>query len=46
VIGKTLGHYRIDERDSSVIYFHVEPICDPLRTHPRFHALLRKMNLG
>jgi serine/threonine-protein kinase len=35
----------IDERDGSTIYFHVEPICEPLRSHPRYHALMRKMNL-
>jgi adenylate cyclase len=35
----------IDERDGLIIHGHLFPIYDPLRTHPRYHALLRKMNL-
>jgi len=35
----------IDERDGLIIHGHLFPIYDPLRSHPRYHALLRKMNL-
>ena len=36
----------IDERDGMVSQIHVHPqYSDPLRSHPRYHALLRKMNL-
>jgi serine/threonine protein kinase/Tfp pilus assembly protein PilF len=35
----------IDERDPWLLYFHIDPAYDPLRSHPRFQALLRKMNL-
>ncbi|MBZ5500234.1 MAG: protein kinase [Acidobacteriia bacterium] len=35
----------VDERDPWVLHFHVDPTCDALRSHPRYPALLRKMNL-
>ncbi len=35
----------IDERDSWIFHLGVDPGWDPLRSHPRYHALLRKMNL-
>jgi len=35
----------LDARDSMVLAVCVEPLYDPLRSHPRYHALLRKMNL-
>ena len=35
----------INHRESAICHFHLEPICDPLRSHPRYRSLLRKMNL-
>lgn len=35
----------IDERDGLIIHGHLFPIYDPIRSYPRYHALLRKMNL-
>jgi serine/threonine protein kinase/Tfp pilus assembly protein PilF len=35
----------VDEHDPLMLHFHVHPNYDPLRTHPRYPALLRKMNL-
>jgi serine/threonine-protein kinase len=35
----------VSHRESAIGHFHLEPACDPLRSHPRYHALLRKMNL-
>jgi hypothetical protein len=35
----------IDERDSIIIPIKTYPSFDPLRSDPRFHSLLRKMNL-
>jgi serine/threonine-protein kinase len=35
----------IDERDSWIFHLRVDSGWDSLRSHPRFHALLRKMNL-
>jgi serine/threonine protein kinase/Tfp pilus assembly protein PilF len=35
----------VDEREPLMLHFHVHPNYDPLRTHPRYKALLRKMNL-
>jgi serine/threonine-protein kinase len=35
----------VDERDSMVMYTPGFHLFDPLRSHPRYHALLRKMNL-
>ena len=33
-----------EERDANVAYLHLEPLLDPLRSHPRYHELLRRMN--
>jgi serine/threonine-protein kinase len=35
----------IEERDVTITAYYVMPMFDPLRSHPRYHALLRKMNL-
>jgi Tfp pilus assembly protein PilF len=35
----------VDDRDSGIFYLQAEPGWDGLRSHPRFQALLRKMNL-
>jgi TolB-like protein/Tfp pilus assembly protein PilF len=35
----------VDEREPLMLHFHVHPNYDPLRSHPRYKALLRKMNL-
>ena len=35
----------VEERDGFIIHLHVDPCWDALRPHPRYHALLRKMNL-
>jgi len=35
----------VDEHDGFVFHLQALPYFDPLRSHPRFHALLRKMNL-
>jgi len=35
----------VDERDGWILHIHVHPAFDPLRSHPRYPALLRKMNL-
>ena len=35
----------IDERDGLILHLHVDPGYDPLRSNPRYPALLRKMNL-
>ena len=35
----------VDEHDPLMLHVHVHPNYDPLHTHPRYHALLRKMNL-
>jgi TolB-like protein/Tfp pilus assembly protein PilF len=35
----------VDEREPLMLHIHVHPNYDPLRAHPRYPALLRKMNL-
>jgi serine/threonine protein kinase/Tfp pilus assembly protein PilF len=35
----------VDEREPLMLHFHVHPNYDPAHTHPRYPALLRKMNL-
>jgi adenylate cyclase len=35
----------VSEHEGSIIHFHLEPSFDPLRSHPRYQALLLKMNL-
>ncbi len=35
----------VDEHDPLMLHFHVHPNYDPAHTHPRYRALLRKMNL-
>jgi serine/threonine protein kinase/Tfp pilus assembly protein PilF len=35
----------IEERDGFAFNLHVQPYFDPLHSHPRYPALLRKMNL-
>jgi hypothetical protein len=35
----------VDEHDGYVFHLHVLSYFDPLRSHPRYPALLRKMNL-
>jgi len=32
------------DRSDMLVYLRVEPRLDPLRNHPRFDKLLRKMN--
>jgi len=34
-----------DERDALIMHVHLDPTFDPTRNHPRYPALLRKMNL-
>jgi serine/threonine protein kinase/tetratricopeptide (TPR) repeat protein len=36
----------IKEQDATVTVAFGNPLFDPLRSHPRYHALLRKMNLA
>jgi len=36
----------VDERRSRVVFFRANTFSDPLRDDPRFHDLLRRMNLG
>ena len=35
----------VDEHDATSFLFHLNPMYDPLRSHPRYKALLKKMNL-
>jgi len=41
----TVWRKAIDTRDHLVSHGRLFPIYDPLRSHPRYRALLRKMNL-
>lgn len=34
-----------DEQSGWIIYFQVDPFLDPLRDHPRFQEMVRKLNL-
>jgi tetratricopeptide (TPR) repeat protein len=34
----------LEASDKGMTYLKVDPTLDPLRSHPRFQALLRKMN--
>jgi tetratricopeptide (TPR) repeat protein len=35
-----------DARAGLIVYLKVEPMVDPLRAHPRFVSLMRRLNLG
>ena len=35
----------VEERDTGLLLIPASPLLKPLRSHPRYHALLRKMNL-
>jgi serine/threonine-protein kinase len=35
----------VEERDGMIFHLNVDPFYEPLRTDPRYHALLRKMGL-
>jgi hypothetical protein len=35
----------VEERDSWILHLRVDPFYDPIRAHPRYQAVLRKMNL-
>ena len=35
----------VEERHSIILFLYALPFFDPLRSHPRYKALLRKMNL-
>ncbi len=35
----------VDERDHQILHLGLNPAYNRLRSHPRYHALLRKMNL-
>jgi adenylate cyclase len=35
----------VNEHDGHILHLHVSPGWVPLRSHPRYHTLLRKMNL-
>ncbi len=36
----------VEQRNLLIVHLVNEPVYDPLRGNPRFHALLRKMNLA
>jgi hypothetical protein len=44
---KALDWYEkaVDEREPLMLQFNVHPNYDPVRAHPRYPALLRRMNL-
>ena len=35
----------VEERDNLILQLFVIPILGPLRSHPRYHTLMRRMNL-
>ena len=35
----------VDDCDGGIIHSHLSPLYDAIRSHPRYRALLRKMNL-
>jgi hypothetical protein len=35
----------VDERLGTILHLHIDPLYDLQRSHPRYPALLRKMNL-
>ena len=35
----------VEEHDAILLNLHIYRFLDPLRSHPRYKALLRKMNL-
>jgi hypothetical protein len=47
-IGRALDSLEkaVDEHEAMVIHLHIDPLSDPMRSHPRYHALRRKMNLS
>jgi tetratricopeptide (TPR) repeat protein len=46
-IDKAFNWYEkvIEERETAAALYYLIPLFDPLRSHPRYHAMLRKMNL-
>jgi serine/threonine protein kinase/tetratricopeptide (TPR) repeat protein len=45
---EALSHFEraVDERDPLLVWLSVEPRVDPLRTEPRFQAILKKIGLN
>ena len=46
-VGKCLDWLEkaVEERETLTATYTNYPWCNPLRSHPRYHALMRKMNL-